>query len=109
MKPLIEKTADKLVAAFLKNKLIAPIPYKFTKKLKEAQKLRMLCESKIKHPAIGFKAVGTGIPLIKKFKEKEPFYATVYKKNFLKKNKSILMILKILQKILRKILEIQVL
>tara|TARA_B100001142_G_scaffold19698_1_gene18324 strand:+ start:536 stop:1309 length:774 start_codon:yes stop_codon:yes gene_type:complete len=89
MKPLIEKTADKLVAAFLKNKLIAPIPYKFTKKLGEAQKLRILCESKIKHPVIGFKAAGTGIPLIKKFKEKEPFYATVYKKNFLKSGKSV--------------------
>ena len=89
MKPLIEKTADKLVAAFLKNKLIAPIPYKFTKKLRKAQELRILCESKIKHPAIGFKAAGTGIPLIKKFKEKEPFYATVYKKNFLKSGKSV--------------------
>ena len=89
MKSLIEKTSDKLVNAFLKNKIIAPIPSKFTKKLREAQKLRILCESKIKHPAIGFKAAGTGIPLIKKFKEKEPFYATVYKKNFLKSGKSV--------------------
>ena len=89
MKSLIEKTSDKLVNAFLKNKIIAPIPFKFTKKLKEAQKLRILCESKIKHPVIGFKAAGTGIPLIKKFREKEPFYASIYKKNFLKNGKSV--------------------
>ena len=89
MKSLIEKTSDKLVNAFLKNKIIAPIPSKFTKKLKEAQKLRVLCESKIKHPVIGFKAAGTGIPLIKKFKEKEPFYASVYKRNFLKSDRSV--------------------
>ena len=84
MKTLLEKTSDKLVKAFLKNKIIAPIPSKYTKKLNEAQKLRKLCESKIKEPVIGFKAAGTGIPLIKKFKEKEPFYASIYKKNFLK-------------------------
>ena len=84
MKSLIEKTSDKLVNAFLKNKIIAPIPFKFTKKLKEAQKLRILCESKIALPVVGFKAAGTGVPLIKKFKEKEPFYASVYKKNVLK-------------------------
>ena len=84
MKSLIEKTSDKLVNAFLKNKIISPIPSKFTKNLKEAQKLRKLCESKIKEPVIGFKAAGTGIPLIKKFKEKEPFYTSIYKRNFLK-------------------------
>ena len=89
MKTLIERTSDKLVNAFLKNKIIAPIPSKFTKRLKEAQKLRVLCESKIKHPVIGFKAAGTGIPLIKKFKEKEPFYASVYKRNFLKSGKKV--------------------
>ena len=89
MKSLIEKTSDKLVNAFLKNKIITPISSKFTKKLKEAQKLRMLCESKIKHPVIGFKAAGTGIPLIKKLKEKEPFYASIYKRNFLKSGKSV--------------------
>ena len=86
MKTLIEKTSEKLVKAFLKNKIIAPIPSKFTKKLTEAQRLRKLCESKINEPVIGFKAAGTGIPLIKKFKEKEPFYASVYKRNFLKEN-----------------------
>ena len=89
MKSLIEKTSNKLVNAFLKNKIIAPIPSRYTKKLKEAQKLRVLCESKIKHPIIGFKAAGTGIPLIKKFREKEPFYASVYKRNFLKSGKKI--------------------
>ena len=89
MKTLLEKTSDKLVNAFLKNKIIAPIPLKFTKKLNEAQKLRKLCESKIKEPVIGFKAAGTGIPLIKKFKEKEPFYASVYKRNFLKNGKKV--------------------
>ena len=46
MKTLIEKTADKLVKAFLKNKTIAPIPLKFSKKINQAQKLRKLCESK---------------------------------------------------------------
>ena len=89
MKTPIEKISDKLVRAFLKNKIIAPIPSKFTKKLKEAEKLRRLCESKIREPIIGFKAAGTGIPLIKKFKEKEPFYASVYKRNFLKSGKKI--------------------
>ena len=64
MKTLIEKTSNKLVDAFLKNKIISPIPTKFTKKIKEAQKLRKLCESKIQEPIIGFKAAGTGIPFI---------------------------------------------
>ena len=89
MSTLLEKTSNKLVKAFLKNKIIAPIPSKYTKKLYEAQKLRKLCESKIKLPVIGFKAAGTGIPLIKKFKEKEPFYASVYKRNFLKSGKGV--------------------
>ena len=73
----------------MKNKLIKAIPNKYTRKIKEAQKLRKLCESKIKLPVIGFKAAGTGIPLIKKLKEKEPFYATVYKRNFLNSGKSV--------------------
>ena len=89
MKTLIEKTSDKLVNAFLKSKIIAPIPSKFCKKIAEAQKLRMLCESKIKLPVIGFKAAGTGIPLIKKLREKEPFYAKVYNRNVLKSGKSV--------------------
>ena len=89
MKTSIEKISDKLVRAFLKNKIIAPIPSRFTKKLKEAQKLGKLCESKISEPVIGFKAAGTGIPLIRKFKEKEPFYASVYRRNLLKSGKKI--------------------
>jgi len=89
MKTLIEKTSDKLVNAFIKNKIIAPLPIKFTKKLKDAEKFRKLCESKVKDPIIGFKAAGTGIPLMKKFKEKEPFYASIFKKNFDKSGRKI--------------------
>ena len=89
MKNVLEKTSDRLVQAFLKNKIIAPIPLKYTKNLDQAQKLRKLCESKIKEPVIGFKAAGTGIPLIKKFKEKEPFYTSIYKRNFLKSGRSV--------------------
>ena len=88
-KSLIEKTANKLVNAFLKNKIIAPLPLKYTKKLNEAQKLRKLCESKINDPVIGFKVAGTGIPVMKKLNEKEPFYASVYKRNFLKSGKKV--------------------
>ena len=89
MSTLIERTSNKLVKAFLNNKTIAPLPRKFTKKLTEANKFRMLCESKVKKPIIGFKAGGTGIPVMKKLKEKEPFYASVYKNNFLKSGKSV--------------------
>ena len=89
MSTLLEKTSNKLVKAFIGNNLISAIPSKFTKKINEAQKLRKLCESKIKLPVIGFKAAGTGIPLIKKLKEKEPFYASVYKKNVLKSGKKV--------------------
>jgi 2-keto-4-pentenoate hydratase len=85
----LNKYANKLVKAFLKNKIINPIPLKYTKNLSEAQKLRKLCEAKIKKPIIGFKAAGTGIPVLKKLKEKEPFYASVYKHNFLKNYKSV--------------------
>jgi 2-keto-4-pentenoate hydratase len=83
-KTLLEKTADKLVNAFINNKIIAPLPKKFTKTLSEAQKLRKLCENKVKDPIIGFKAAGTGIPVMKKLKEKKPFYAAIFKKNFIK-------------------------
>ena len=88
-KTLLDKTTDKLVNAFLKNKIISPLPLKYTKKLSEAQKFRKLCESKIKDPVIGFKAAGTGIPVMKKLNEKEPFYASIYKKNFLKRGKKV--------------------
>ena len=84
-----EKIANKLVKAFLKNKIIAPLPKKFTQKLSEANKFRMLCESKVRKPIIGYKAGGTGISVMKKLKEKEPFYASVYKDNFLKSGRSV--------------------
>ncbi len=85
----LNSVANKLVNAFLKNKIINPISNKYTKKLSNAQKFRKICESKIKKPIIGFKAGGTAIPVIKKLKEKEPFYASVYKHNVLKNNKSV--------------------
>ena len=83
MKKEIEIISNKLVKAFLKNKLISPLPNKYTKKLTEADKFRKICESKISEPIIGFKAGGTALPVMKKLKEKEPFYASVYKRNFL--------------------------
>ena len=85
----LNKYAIKLVNAFLKNKIILPLPSKYTKKLSEAQKFRKLCESKIKKPILGFKAAGTGIHLLKKLNEKEPFYASVYKHNILENKKSV--------------------
>ena len=85
----LNKYASRLVNAFLKNKLISPLPARYTKKISEAQKLRRLCESKIKKPVSGFKAAGTGIPVLRKLKEKEPFYATVYKHNVLKNKKNV--------------------
>ena len=89
MSTLLEKTSNKLVRAFLKKKLIAPLPKKFTKKLSDANKFRLLCESKINKPIIGYKAGGTAIPVMKKLKEKEPFYASIYKDNFLRSGKSV--------------------
>ena len=85
----LNKYANRLVYAFLKNKIISPLPVRYTKKISEAQKLRKLCESKIKKPIIGFKAAGTGIPVLRKLKEREPFYATVYKHNVLKNKKTV--------------------
>ena len=85
----LNKYANKLVNAFLKKKIISPLPSKYTKKISEAQKFRKLCESKIKKPISGFKAAGTGIPVLKKLKEKEPFYASVYEHNVLKNKKSV--------------------
>ena len=85
----LNKYADRIVNAFLKNKIISPLPKKYTKKISEAQKFRKLCESKIKKPISGFKAAGTGISVLKKLNEKEPFYATVYKHNTLKNKRSV--------------------
>ena len=89
MKKDLNKHANKLVSAFLKGKIISPLPLKYTKKISEAQKFRKLCESKIKKPISGFKAAGTGIPVLKKLKEKEPFYATVYSHNVLNNKKPV--------------------
>ena len=85
----IDKLANNLVKAFINNKTIAPIPLKFTKNIREAEKLRRLCESKIKQPIIGFKAGGTSISMLKKWGIKKPFYAAVYKKNLLKSGKRV--------------------
>ena len=46
----LNKYANRLVNAFLKNRIISPLPVRYTKKISEAQKLRKLCESKIKIP-----------------------------------------------------------
>ncbi len=89
MKKIDNKYANRIVNAFLKDKLIPALPLRYTKKLSSAQKFRKLCESKIKKPIAGFKAAGTGIPVLKKLKEKEPFYATIYKHNVIKNKKSV--------------------
>ena len=85
----LEKISNKLTNAFVKNKLINPVPLNYAKNINEAQKLRILCESKIKWPVIGFKAGGTAIPVLKKLGEKEPFYASIYKRNFLKNGENV--------------------
>ena len=89
MKSEIEKVSNKIVNAFVNNKIIASIPSKFTKKLVNAQKFRKLCESKVKNPIIGFKAAGTGISVMKKLKEKKPFYASIFKRNFIKSGQKV--------------------
>jgi 2-keto-4-pentenoate hydratase len=85
----INKISDNLVKAFLTNKIISPIPLKYSKNINLANKLRKLCESKVKKPIIGFKAGGTAIPLLKKLGEKEPFYASIFNHNFLKSGKTV--------------------
>ena len=85
----IDKVANNLVKAFVQNRIIAPIPLKFTKSMKNAESLRRLCESKIKQPIIGFKAGGTSIKMLKKWGIKKPFYAAVYKKNLLSSGKKV--------------------
>ena len=42
-----DKFANKIVNAFLKNKIISPIPSTYTKKILNAQKFRKHCESKV--------------------------------------------------------------
>tara|TARA_B100001057_G_scaffold2156_1_gene1996 strand:- start:1069 stop:1845 length:777 start_codon:yes stop_codon:yes gene_type:complete len=88
-KNLIDISSDKLVNAFLNNKIIKPIPLKFSKKLENANKFRKICENKINEQVIGFKVGGTGLPMMKKLKEKEPFYASIYKRNFLSSGKKV--------------------
>jgi 2-keto-4-pentenoate hydratase len=85
----LNKLSNKLVNAFLQNKIISPVPLKYAKSMKEAQKLRRLCESKISKPVVGFKAAGTGIPVLKKLGEKEPFYASIFQQNVLKSGRSV--------------------
>jgi len=85
----LNKLSNKLVNAFLKNKIISPIPLKYAKSMKEAQSLLSLCKSKISKPVVGFKAAGTGIPVLKKLGEKEPFYASIFQQNVLKSGKSV--------------------
>ena len=89
MKKEIEKFADKLVIAYKKNKLISPLPIKYTKNIKNATRLRKICESKINTKIVGFKAGGTALPVLKKLKEKEPFYSAIFKNNVLKSGKSV--------------------
>ena len=86
---IIEKLSNKLVKAFLTNKIIAPVPVKYSKNMQFAEQLRKLCESKINLPVIGFKAGGTAIPVLKKLGEKEPFYASIYKHNLLNSGKNV--------------------
>ena len=89
MKKEIEKFANKLVNAYKKNKLISPLPIKYTKNIKNATKLRKLCEKKVNTEIVGFKAGGTALPVLKKLKEKEPFYSAIFKNNVLKSGKSV--------------------
>ena len=88
-KKQIDILSDKMVNAFLNDRIISPLPKKYSKKMNDAQKFRKLCESKIKKPIIGFKAAGTAFAVMKKLGEKEPFYATVYKKNLLKSGQKV--------------------
>ena len=88
-KKQLNTISNNLVNAFTKNKIIKPIPIKFCKNIKNAELLRKTCENKIKWPVIGFKAGGTAIPVLKKLKEKEPFYASIYNQNFIINGKKI--------------------
>ena len=88
-KSQLEKISNRLVNAFLNGKTISPLPKVYTKKLSNAQVMRRICEDKIKDPIIGFKAAGTALPVMKKLGEKEPFYASVFKRNFIKSGKKV--------------------
>jgi len=88
-KKQLNTISNNLVNAFIKKKIIKPIPVRFCKNIKNAELLRRTCENKIKWPVIGFKAGGTAIPVLKKLKEKEPFYASIYDQNFIINGKKI--------------------
>jgi len=81
--------SKKLAKAFNTNSLIAPLPSKFCKNTKNANLLRVASEKLIRSPVIGFKAGGTGKAMLKKWKEKEPFYASIFKKNLVKTNSQV--------------------
>ena len=70
----LTRYAKKIASAFNKGTLIAPLPIKFTKKSSEANKFRTECEKLITSPIIGFKAGGTGKPMLKKLGEKAVSY-----------------------------------
>ena len=65
------------------DQLNAKIDHTCTKNIQNATKLRKLCESKINSKVVGFKAGGTALPVLKKLKEKEPFYSAIFKNNVL--------------------------
>ncbi len=85
----LKNTAKKLVNAFNKGTLITPLSKKFTQNSKIANLLRIECENLVDSPIVGFKAGGTGKAMLKKWGEKEPFYAAIFKKNLLKSNGSV--------------------
>ena len=89
MQKEIKTLSHKLAKAFNSNTLIAPLPAKFCKNTKNANLLRIAAEKLIKSPVVGFKAGGTGKAMLKKWKEKEPFYASIFKKNLVKSNSKI--------------------
>ena len=89
MQKEITTLSKKLAKAFNTNTLISPLPKKFCKNTKNANLLRVASEKLIKSPIIGFKAGATGKAMLKKWKEKEPFYASIFKKNLVKTNSKV--------------------
>ena len=89
MQKEISTLSKKLAKAFNTNTLISPLPKKFCKNTKNANLLRVASEKLIKSPIIGFKAGATGKAMLKKWREKEPFYASIFKKNLVKTNSKV--------------------
>jgi len=89
MQKEISQLSKKLAKAFNTNTLIAPLPKKFCTNTKNANLLRVASEKLIKNPIIGFKAGATGKAMLKKWKEKEPFYASIFDKNLVKTNSKV--------------------